>query len=57
MQIESVHEDGTVVFLDGNAVVADFIVHCTGYAQHILLVKFSFKPVSMQLRQKIMQIN
>ncbi|WJX60433.1 hypothetical protein P8452_45640 [Trifolium repens] len=29
--IESVHEDGTMVFLDGNAVVADFIVHCTGY--------------------------
>ncbi|KAL5098972.1 hypothetical protein RYX36_003299 [Vicia faba] len=29
--IDSVHEDGTVVFLDGNAVIADFIVHCTGY--------------------------
>ncbi|KAK7307795.1 hypothetical protein VNO77_41174 [Canavalia gladiata] len=29
--IDSVHEDGTVVFQDGNAVVADFIMHCTGY--------------------------
>nr|ACU19731.1 unknown [Glycine max] len=29
--IDSVHEDGTVVFQDGNAVGADFIIHCTGY--------------------------
>ncbi|KAL2348139.1 hypothetical protein Fmac_002139 [Flemingia macrophylla] len=29
--IDSVHEDGTVVFQDGNAVRADFIIHCTGY--------------------------
>ncbi|XP_061357800.1 flavin-containing monooxygenase FMO GS-OX-like 4 isoform X3 [Gastrolobium bilobum] len=29
--IDSVHEDGSVVFKDGNAVGADFIVHCTGY--------------------------
>ncbi|CAL5187620.1 unnamed protein product [Lathyrus oleraceus] len=29
--IDRVHEDGTVVFLDGNALIADFIVHCTGY--------------------------
>jgi len=32
MQIDSVHEDGTVVFKDGHAVIADFIVHCTGYS-------------------------
>lgn len=43
MQIDRVHEDGTVVFLDGNAVIADFIVHCTGYYyfQHFLLLFFS----------------
>ncbi|TKY70848.1 Flavin-containing monooxygenase FMO GS-OX 5 [Spatholobus suberectus] len=29
--IDSVHEDGTVFFQDGNAVGADFIIHCTGY--------------------------
>ncbi|BAU00465.1 Flavin-containing monooxygenase FMO GS-OX-like 4 [Vigna angularis] len=29
--VDSVHEDGTVVFKDGNAVAADFIIHCTGY--------------------------
>ncbi|KAK7309041.1 hypothetical protein RJT34_05463 [Clitoria ternatea] len=29
--IDSVHEDGTVVFQDGNAVHADIIMHCTGY--------------------------
>ncbi|KAI9076498.1 hypothetical protein K1719_041484 [Acacia pycnantha] len=29
--IDSVHEDGRVVFNDGNAVYADVILHCTGY--------------------------
>ncbi|XP_028762534.1 flavin-containing monooxygenase FMO GS-OX-like 2 [Neltuma alba] len=29
--IDSVHEDGRVVFKDGNAVYADVILHCTGY--------------------------
>ncbi|MED6199286.1 hypothetical protein PIB30_074539 [Stylosanthes scabra] len=29
--IDSVHEDGRVVFRDGDAVGADIIVHCTGY--------------------------
>ncbi|ESW29329.1 hypothetical protein PHAVU_002G061500 [Phaseolus vulgaris] len=29
--IDTVHEDGTVVFQDGNAVGANFIIHCTGY--------------------------
>ncbi|KAA8521868.1 hypothetical protein F0562_012510 [Nyssa sinensis] len=32
--IESVHEDGTVVFQDGTAVCADVILHCTGYKYH-----------------------
>jgi len=31
MQVDSVHENGTVLFQDGNAVAADFIIHCTGY--------------------------
>lgn len=38
MQIDSVHEDGRVVFKDGNAVIADFILHCTGYSEHSLSV-------------------
>ncbi|XP_044487618.1 flavin-containing monooxygenase FMO GS-OX-like 4 isoform X2 [Mangifera indica] len=29
--IESAHEDGTVVFRNGNMVLADVILHCTGY--------------------------
>ncbi|XP_027359994.1 flavin-containing monooxygenase FMO GS-OX-like 4 isoform X1 [Abrus precatorius] len=29
--IDSVHEDGTIVFQDGNAVGADSIIYCTGY--------------------------
>lgn len=32
--IESVHEDGTVVFQDGIAVSANTILHCTGYKYH-----------------------
>lgn len=32
--IDSVHEDGRVVFKDGNAVCADVILHCTGYKYH-----------------------
>ncbi|KAK9277113.1 hypothetical protein L1049_006652 [Liquidambar formosana] len=32
--IESVHEDGTVVFRDGSVVLADVILHCTGYKYH-----------------------
>ncbi|KAM5572836.1 hypothetical protein ABKV19_012741, partial [Rosa sericea] len=33
-KIESVHEDGSVVFTDGSVVVADTILHCTGYKYH-----------------------
>ncbi|XP_004301334.1 PREDICTED: flavin-containing monooxygenase FMO GS-OX-like 4 isoform X2 [Fragaria vesca subsp. vesca] len=33
-QIKSVHEDGRVVFTDGSVVVADTILHCTGYKYH-----------------------
>lgn len=31
MQIESSHEDGSVVFRDGSTILADVILHCTGY--------------------------
>ncbi|XP_024175049.2 flavin-containing monooxygenase FMO GS-OX-like 3 [Rosa chinensis] len=33
-KIKSVHEDGSVVFIDGSVVVADTILHCTGYKYH-----------------------
>ncbi|XP_034704853.1 flavin-containing monooxygenase FMO GS-OX-like 3 [Vitis riparia] len=29
--VESVHRDGTVIFQDGSGVLADVIMHCTGY--------------------------
>ncbi|KAJ6712292.1 DIMETHYLANILINE MONOOXYGENASE [Salix purpurea] len=29
--IESAHKDGSVAFRDGNSIVADIILHCTGY--------------------------
>ncbi|XP_020539716.1 flavin-containing monooxygenase FMO GS-OX-like 4 isoform X2 [Jatropha curcas] len=32
--IESVHEDGSVVFRNGRVVLADIILHCTGYKYH-----------------------
>ncbi|XVF73436.1 hypothetical protein PTKIN_Ptkin12aG0201700 [Pterospermum kingtungense] len=32
--IECAHKDGKVVFQDGSAVVADIIIHCTGYKYH-----------------------
>lgn len=31
MQIESVREEGTVIFQDGSEVCANIILHCTGY--------------------------
>lgn len=31
MQIKSVQEDGSVVFRNGSVVLADVILHCTGY--------------------------
>ncbi|KAL0416184.1 UNVERIFIED_CONTAM: Flavin-containing monooxygenase FMO GS-OX-like 9 [Sesamum latifolium] len=31
-QIESVHEDGRVLFVDGSWIVADTIIYCTGYS-------------------------
>lgn len=31
-QIESLHEDGRVLFVDGTWVIADTIIHCTGYS-------------------------
>ena len=36
MQIKDVCEDGSVNFLDGSIVIADIILHCTGYAAYIL---------------------
>ncbi|KAL9663683.1 hypothetical protein QQ045_019074 [Rhodiola kirilowii] len=32
--IASAHEDGTVVFQDGSKILADVILHCTGYKYH-----------------------
>ncbi|XVE65041.1 hypothetical protein DITRI_Ditri07aG0150200 [Diplodiscus trichospermus] len=32
--IDSAHGDGTVVFRNGKVVLADFIMHCTGYKYH-----------------------
>ncbi|KAJ4712812.1 Flavin-containing monooxygenase [Melia azedarach] len=32
--IESANKDGTVVFRNGNVVLADVILHCTGYKYH-----------------------
>ncbi|XP_050226427.1 flavin-containing monooxygenase FMO GS-OX-like 3 isoform X2 [Mercurialis annua] len=32
--IESIHEDGSVVFRNGRVVRAHFILHCTGYKYH-----------------------
>ncbi|KAF2325528.1 hypothetical protein GH714_029849 [Hevea brasiliensis] len=32
--IERVHDDGSVVFRNGRVVVADIILHCTGYKYH-----------------------
>ncbi|KAL0669990.1 hypothetical protein Bca4012_032694 [Brassica carinata] len=34
MQIERVHEDGSVVFQNGKTILADVIMHCTGYKYH-----------------------
>ncbi|CBI31893.3 unnamed protein product, partial [Vitis vinifera] len=33
--IESVQKDGTVIFYDGSMVLADVILHCTGYKYHL----------------------
>ncbi|XP_017973445.1 PREDICTED: flavin-containing monooxygenase FMO GS-OX-like 4 isoform X1 [Theobroma cacao] len=32
--IDSAHEDGTVVFQNGKVVLADVIIHCTGFKYH-----------------------
>ncbi|KAH0762746.1 hypothetical protein KY290_018819 [Solanum tuberosum] len=31
-QIDSLHEDGRVLFVDGTSIVADTIIYCTGYS-------------------------
>ncbi|XP_058085022.1 flavin-containing monooxygenase FMO GS-OX-like 4 isoform X2 [Magnolia sinica] len=37
--IRSTHEDGTVVFWDGSSVVAEIILHCTGYKYNFPFLK------------------
>lgn len=37
--IESVREEGTVIFQDGSAVRASIILHCTGYKYHFPFLK------------------
>ncbi|XP_015581217.1 flavin-containing monooxygenase FMO GS-OX-like 4 isoform X3 [Ricinus communis] len=32
--IKGSHEDGTIVFRDGSVILADIILHCTGYKYH-----------------------
>jgi hypothetical protein len=41
MQIESVHGDGSVVFRNGRVVVADIILHCTGYFSNISMLNYA----------------
>ncbi|KAE8055966.1 hypothetical protein FH972_012770 [Carpinus fangiana] len=37
--IESVRDDGTVYFLDGSFILADVILHCTGYKYHFAFLE------------------
>ncbi|KAF5729871.1 flavin-containing monooxygenase-related family protein [Tripterygium wilfordii] len=37
--MESTHEDGTVVFQDGNVISADIILYCTGYKHDFLFLE------------------
>jgi hypothetical protein len=37
MQIQSVCEDGTVYFQDRSFILADVILHCTGYAENSII--------------------
>lgn len=52
MQIESVHKDGTVIFYDGNAVLADVILHCTGYAPIVNLIFYQVDGASLMKKKK-----
>jgi len=31
MKVDSVHEDGIMVFKDGNTIGVDFIIHCSAF--------------------------
>lgn len=45
LQIECVCEDGTVIFRNGKGILADVIMHCTGYSSfnlHTLIRKVDF---------------
>jgi len=46
MQIESVCEDGTVIFPDGSSVLGDIILHCTEYVAYSLEPEVSLHEVS-----------
>ncbi|KAH8521731.1 hypothetical protein H0E87_002691 [Populus deltoides] len=39
LQIKSAHKDGSVAFRDGNTIVADIILHCTGYKYYFPFLK------------------
>lgn len=47
MQIESAHEDGTVVFQDGSSVHVDVILHCTGYVSLALVCQLWVDQISL----------
>ena len=55
MQIERVQKDGTVIFEDGSMVLADVILHCTGYAA-ICLISNPCSSLNLQLLLHIFQI-
>ncbi|KAL6004948.1 Flavin-containing monooxygenase FMO GS-OX5, partial [Asimina triloba] len=38
-EIASAHEDGAVLFQDGSSLLADIILHCTGYKYHFPFLK------------------
>ncbi|KAJ6341982.1 hypothetical protein OIU78_010009 [Salix suchowensis] len=40
--IESAHADGSVVFRNGRVVVADIIIHCTGYFSDISTLNYTY---------------
>ena len=51
MQIESVQKDGTVIFYDGSVVLADVILHCTGYAPIVKLLFYEVDTESQRIER------
>ena len=49
MQIDSAREDGTVVFRNGKMVIADVIMHCTGYSSFDFASSFGLGVASLVL--------